>query len=331
VIVESLRTSLTLSSDDDVAAHLALICLMESACVINKQRNERIATTVIEAITVVAIVFVLFALTMSAVQRMRDASCQADCRNRMRQVAMALHSYVSRNGYFPPGCNSDTHEYQQPYMSWHVRILPDMEQSTLYDDAIKSFSQDRVFYHRPPHWHAETVFKTYGCPSDIRTQELIYQSNGKGHGLTSYLGANGTRASKSDGVLYLNSSVRFSDITDGTTNTLLIGERPPSTDLIFGWWYAGWGQDKNGEGDMILGTRVLNNENRSPECSVGPHLFKAGNLKNQCDFLHFWSTHSGGANFAFADGSVRFLRYSANEILPALGTRAGGDSVANVD
>ena len=64
------------------------------------------------------------------------------------------------------------------------------------------------------------------------------------------------------------------------------------------------------------------------ECGAGPYAYKAGDLLNRCDAYHFWSVHTGGANFAFADGSVKMLRYTADPILAALATRAGGEIVA---
>jgi prepilin-type processing-associated H-X9-DG protein len=147
-------------------------------------------------------------------------------------------------------------------------------------------------------------------------------------GLTSYLGNEGIRAADSSGVLFLNSSIRVTDIHDGSSNTLLVGERPPSADLIFGWWYAGWGQDRAGEGDSVLGVRTKNVQIPfAPDCPVGPYHFAPGDFNNQCDAFHFWSPHSGGANFVFADGSARFLTYSADEIMPALATRAGREVV----
>jgi prepilin-type processing-associated H-X9-DG protein len=68
-----------------------------------------------------------------------------------------------------------------------------------------------------------------------------------------------------------------------------------------------------------------------PICSAIPLSFSYGRLNNPCDRLHLWSLHAGGANFAFADGSVRFLSYSADSIMPALATRAGGETVAIPD
>ncbi|MBI3407848.1 MAG: DUF1559 domain-containing protein [Planctomycetes bacterium] len=79
---------------------------------------------------------------------------------------------------------------------------------------------------------------------------------------------------------------------------------------------------------MHMGMSELNVIPGNPySCPPGPYSFSPGSLTEQCDMFHFWSLHSGGANFAFADGSVRFLSYSAAPIMPALATRAGGEVV----
>jgi prepilin-type processing-associated H-X9-DG protein len=134
-----------------------------------------------------------------------------------------------------------------------------------------------------------------------------------------------------DGILFLDSRVRLADITDGTSGAVVCGERPPSADQQFGWLYAGMGQRNDGSADMVLGVRELNVSPIVARCWGGPYEFSRGAVNNQCDLFHFWSLHPGGANFLFADGSVRFLSYSARDVLPALATRAGGEAVSLPD
>ena len=107
------------------------------------------------------------------------------------------------------------------------------------------------------------------------------------------------------------------------------GRGPPSADFQFGWWYAGVGQRGTGSADMILG--VLE-QNLLPivsgsVCGPGAYSFSPSRFSDPCGMFHFWSAHPGGANFALADGSVRFFRYGAAPLMPALASRAGGEVV----
>lgn len=129
------------------------------------------------------------------------------------------------------------------------------------------------------------------------------------------------------GALYFDSHVKLTDVTDGTSNTVAVGERTPSTDFWYDWWYAGESQVRSGSGDTVLGVREVRwpNAAYAQQCPAGPYSFRTGRLAEQCDLFHFWGLHSGGANFLLVDGGVRFFPYSADAVLPALATRSGGE------
>jgi prepilin-type processing-associated H-X9-DG protein len=82
---------------------------------------------------------------------------------------------------------------------------------------------------------------------------------------------------------------------------------------------------------MILGAREINDAVDLESCPVGPYGFAPGKLSEPCDVFHFWSLHSGGANFLFCDGSVHFLTYDAAPLMPALATRNGREPVSLPD
>jgi prepilin-type N-terminal cleavage/methylation domain-containing protein len=148
----------------------------------------------------------------------------------------------------------------------------------------------------------------------------------------------------------INHGVRIAQVTDGTSNTLLMGEHPPDGNFLYGWWFAAAGMDGMGDIEITLGTNEFaansqDSENPfaqsasgysipSPGCPFEPKVggggyhFGPGNVNNFCDIYHFWSFHPGGGNFAMTDASVRFLNYGVTPlVMMALGTKAGGETV----
>ena len=282
---------------------------------------------------VIAIIGVLMGLTLAGVQRVRSAASATQCRNHLRQIGLALANYNTVHGHMPTGITLAPEPGAFQYMSWHVRVLPYVEQDAIWRQSVEAAkAKPGDFTASPPHPFT-TVVPLYGCPDDARVRQISLARNKLPVALTSYLGVSGVRHARQDGILFRDSKVKFTSITDGTSNTLLVGERPPSSDMWIGWWYAGVGVDFVGTADMILGTRerATTAAPDLPDCGGGSTSFRAGRLDQMCDIMHFWSTHPGGAHFAFADGSVRFLRYSADPILPALATRAGGETVTIPD
>lgn len=287
------------------------------------RHRSRRAFTLVELLVVLAIVAILIGLLAAAVQQVRAAAFRTECGNHLRQIGIALHGYHNTHGAFPPGMRNSVDD-PFPFMSWHTRILPFIEQSALWEMAVQDYASNPSFSN-PPHRGLSTLVPLYTCPSDSRTLDVGRFLN-TDVALTPYLGVSGTNLNRDDGVLYLDSRIRLTDIFDGSSNTLLVGERPPSANQSFGWWYAGVGQSGSGSLDMIMGVREKNYFFPFT-CSAGPYPFAADRVDNPCAVLHFWSLHPGGANFLFADGSLRFLAYSADDILPALATRAGGEVV----
>ncbi len=279
--------------------------------------------TLLELLVAVSIITVLAGLTVSAVQKVRHAAVRSRCQNQLRQIAVASHGYHAAHQSLPPATSYMGGGDPYPYMGWAARLLPFLDQSEAWRQATAAFAAERDFVIAPPHTLARVRMVAYLCPLEVFAHSGPDDS---GFALTSYLGVSGARSRSGwDGVMYIDSRTRLTDVTDGTSNTLFYGERPPSGARDLGWWYGGWGQRKDGSGDASLSVRETNYYANAGGCARGPYQFAAGRSDNQCDAFHFWSLHPGGANFALCDGSVRFLAYSADSVLPALATRAGGE------
>jgi prepilin-type processing-associated H-X9-DG protein len=292
---------------------------------------RRSAATLVELLVVASVLAAVVGLTLSAVQKVRGAAARVACQNNVRQLALALHQRHDAAGRLPPGTvgpRADRHRH----MGWVTHLLPYLDQPALWGQAEAAYRSTPSFSQRPGHPGLSHVLPVAGCPADDRTRSAQRYLNLK-VAVGSFLGVGGRGYDSRDGVLYADSAVRLTDIRDGLSATLMIGERPACADIRFGWWYAGIGQNQSGAMDHWLGASHENRTGRAvtdPRCPPGPYPFRRGNPASVCSAFHFWSLHPGGANFALADGSVRFLPYAADPVLPALATRAGGEPAPDV-
>ncbi|VTT99377.1 Uncharacterized protein OS=Planctomyces limnophilus (strain ATCC 43296 / DSM 3776 / IFAM 1008 / 290) GN=Plim_3197 PE=4 SV=1: N_methyl_2: SBP_bac_10 [Gemmataceae bacterium] len=299
-------------------------------------RTRHRGFTLIELLVVIAILAVLVGLLLAAVQRVRAAAARAQCQNTLKQLGLALHNHHDARHQFPPGHRSLAHPDRLPYSGWCVSVLPFVEQGTLAAQTEVDYRSTQNPFGTPPHTGLRTVVPAFLCSADPRVLTSQTTAVTKNEvAFTSFLGVAGLDAvTTREGVLFQDSSVRIADVTDGTSNTLIVGERPPSADFQFGWWYAGVGQHVTGSTDLVLGVRESNLQpiSSGSVCGPGVYPFMAANgFDDPCGTFHFWSPHPGGANFLFADGSIRFLRYEVNDAMPALASRAGGEATSAFD
>ncbi|WP_422931140.1 DUF1559 domain-containing protein [Singulisphaera sp. PoT] len=288
--------------------------------------------TLIELLVVISIIGVLIALLLPAVQAAREAARRAQCVNNMKQLALATHNYESANGCFPIGTpvkiattsygwvRAGNYDYGH---SIFVAMLPQLEQPAMFNAVNFSLNieqQENMTVQR-------TQMNALLCPSDpaaaqVDTPTMWGSYPGMQVTHTSYSGCTGTWShwswdpstspslatltAQDNGIFYVNSRTRIAEVTDGTSNTILLGERMlferyrPETN----WWFSGW------VGASLFDTMTAMNPQRLTAIAKLPAP-KPGDWPGVQD-NPLWnsasSRHARGANFAMADGSVRFLK-----------------------
>ncbi|HLW67659.1 MAG TPA: DUF1559 domain-containing protein [Gemmataceae bacterium] len=317
---------------------------------------KRKAFTLIELLVVIAIIAILIGLLLPAVQKVRAAAARIQCENNLKQLGLAAHNYHDTYGRLPPGINLPVSNqsgalfpsdwelsqgiYSYPpvpgqFFSLFEALLPFFEQDNLQKNL--NFSQREYINCNGPNSYGAQVIKILICPSDMMPQGnvTVYQ-NQYYFGMNSYGGNGGTYAYyydfgklKSDGIFFINSTINIQQITDGTANTVMFGERyhydkgwtSGSTNIgnLGGWAWANF----NATEDYILSARVPINYT-IPAGQPNPPSFTYTDPR----ICAFGSGHTGGANFGLCDGSVRFIPDSTDlATLQALCTRNGGEPV----
>ena len=357
-------------------------------------RPKRQGFTLIELLVVIAIIAVLIALLLPAVQSAREAARRSQCSNNLKQIGLAIHNYESTNGCFPMGVNQYA-EYNYavtcPLGQWgytmFAMLLGYMEQTADYN---------AINFNLPPGGHSFlgrdagainntgmiNKISSYVCPDDTDQTPYPITTSTNGYSQSSYAGSSGTYdiwhwycgcppgvgglscqgnvSIASDGAFYQARAVKLSGITDGTSNTLAVGETSRfqnDPDMIFNSWSRGlWfasaapGSDRPQglastvprlNAPFLLGNSGLFTGSLSPTNETNAWAF----LQNGSDYrtwgqFGFRSKHPGGANFLFCDGSVHFIKTSIDMGNPnytppisvgvyrQLSTRAGSEVVS---
>lgn len=310
---------------------------------------SRLGFTLIEVLVVIAIIATLIGLLLPAVQKVRESNARSACSNNLKQLSIAFHNYNSIHdklppgqpqGYYYSGWYSDPTVKNEDRSCWVMYILEHIEQGPLG-------AQVRTFLLNPP---LETYVAPFSiqhiriliCPSDPKGPKLGMAGSGQGtHG--NYVVAHGSGFATSttspnganlDGIFYARSETRFTHITDGTSNTLMLSELNLSPDV---------GVD----GHDVRG-RIWNSIHAGSSFSTiyPPNSTVGDNTQDHCQptqgapcgtqtvldaFVLARSRHSSGVNAARADGSVQFMQNSINPIIwKAMGTRAGGEDISGL-
>jgi len=268
-------------------------------------------------LVVIAIIGVLVALLLPAVQAAREAARRVQCLNNLVQTGLAVHNFEFHHETLPPGVTNPDgpirNEPQGIHVSWIVKVLPYMEQNAMF----RKFDQSLGAYADANAEVRAAEIRPLECPSD----GAPFTNDARSVARSSYVGCHHDNEAPIDkdnhGLLFLNSKIKYSQIYDGSSQTILVGEALTSPEGL-GWVSGTRATLRNTSlietNQPYLGTVQAKNDEKEKSAS----LFVGG----------FGSHHPNGANFGFGDGSTRFISRDIETILlRRLGNRADGEII----
>ena len=308
---------------------------------------DRRGFTLVELLVVIAIIGILIALLLPAVQSAREAARRLQCTNNLKQLALGMHTYESTHRTFPPGCLSINN------LSWNCFLLPQIEQTSLHNQFKEYGTFNQGTYYGGTNNEGQNkanllalyridAFTCPSSPNDTAAHPSSTPTNPERKTFTSHyygvsgpIGANPAtgneyRAAQTShkwggfalqGMMQVDSATRMRDVTDGTSNTLLLGEIANGDGAN---WCRGVGLEGSLTGNPLEGTGPMG-------MSSCKNVVNAINLPPTSVFnnFSFSSHHPGGVNFAKTDGSVDFVSENIDlGLYKALASRDGGESVS---
>ncbi len=298
--------------------------------------------TLIELLVVIAIIATLVAILLPAVQQAREAARRSTCKNNLKQLGIALHNYHDTHNVFPSGqyqsvsydVGATTNEKNKNRYCWMQMILPFMEQTALYDQLAPQFSGSTASYQ----WTGrESIIPSFSCPSDPANPKV--NSFGFHGNYLAVHGGSSLQASSTDtsgrncnGIFFVQSAIRIADITDGTSNTAMMGEivLVPTAEEVAN-------ADRRGayfnaqHGNVTLALRDNPNTPQPDMQYTGRYVSTSkapAAVAGSYYRTNARSYHQGGVQMTFADGSVRFLSENiSNTTYLRLGNRKDGEVI----
>ncbi len=321
----------------------------------HRSSGHRRGFTLIELLVVIAIIAVLIALLLPAVQAAREAARRSQCTNNLKQIGLGIANYESSNGTFPLGAmyyvESANSDCVNRTFSMFASILQYMEQSPIYNSINYSFAAGGTGIPNSGITNRTaliTRIASFVCPSDFQQTPYTLAQSNNGYSQISYAGCSGNNdiyrwiqancpasaiTIPPEGIFGPDTAFSIAAITDGTSNTISVGETnrfKNDPDQVFQSWsrQAWFGSNLSGStraNALATCTPTINAPLQNPDSSPDTTYYDQWylNATNSAAYqamgqFGFRSQHPGGANFLFADGSVHYLKQTIQNAGPPL-------------